>query len=67
MKQSLNTHLNQSGTQNASLEESDSQSFFLNPEKYKKDAYIVCKKNELDFKIDLSKVDQSLANLFLLL
>ena len=57
MRQTLNVNMNKSGTQNESQEGSDSQSFYLNPEKYKKDILVVCKKNEQDYKIDLSKVD----------
>lgn len=57
MRQTLNVNMNKSGTQNTSQEGSESQSFYLNPEKYKKDVLVVCKKNEQDYKIDLSKVD----------
>jgi hypothetical protein len=46
MRQTLNVNMNKSGTQNTSQEGSDSQSFYLNPEKYKKDVLVVCKKNE---------------------
>jgi hypothetical protein len=46
MRQTLNVNMNKSGTQNTSQEGSEGQSFYLNPEKYKKDVLVVCKKNE---------------------